>query len=103
VSDKYCNLPCSGDSTEMCGGGSNPNTPYSASVYLTSNLNQYLTHHWPIWSSQMNDQIGSAHMIQGLNTIFDADRFGTPNSALNLNGGWTYVPKGVFFDTPQFR
>ena len=41
-------------------------------------------------------------MLQGNLTSFAPDRFGTPNSALNLNGGFTQVPSGFFFDSPQF-
>ena len=64
---------------------------------------QYLTHYWPITNSQMNDQIGSAHMTQGsFTTYFTMDRFGTLNAALDLNGGWTQVPSGIYFDTTEF-
>ena len=41
-------------------------------------------------------------MQQGNLTMFTADRFGNSNSALSLNGGWTFVPAGVFFNTPEF-
>ena len=50
----------------------------------------------------MTDVIGSADMQQGANTTFTLDRFGNPNSALALNGGWTHVPSGVLFNTTQF-
>ena len=50
----------------------------------------------------MLDEIGSAHMTQGALTSFAADRFGCPHSALALNGGWTEVPPGIYFDTPEF-
>ena len=50
----------------------------------------------------MLDQIGSAHMKQGALTSFTTDRFGNANSALALNGGWTQVPSGIYFNTPQF-
>jgi hypothetical protein len=50
----------------------------------------------------MNDHIGSAHMTQGNLTTFTLDRFGNQNSALALNGGWTQVPAGIYFDTPEF-
>jgi hypothetical protein len=50
----------------------------------------------------MLDQIGTANMTQGENTTFVEDRFCNPNSALALNGGWTQVPPGVYFDTPEF-
>jgi hypothetical protein len=50
----------------------------------------------------MNDHIGFAHMTQGNLTTFTLDRFGNGNSALALNGGWTQVPPGIYFDTPEF-
>ena len=50
----------------------------------------------------MLDQIGNAHMTQGENTTFTLDRFGNANSALALNGGWTQVPSGVYFETVEF-
>jgi hypothetical protein len=50
----------------------------------------------------MNDSIGSAHMTQGNLTTFTFDRFGNQNSALALNGGWTQVQAGIYFDTPEF-
>jgi uncharacterized protein len=50
----------------------------------------------------MNDSIGSAHMTQGNSTTFTLDRFGNNNSALSLSGGWTQVPAGIYFDTPEF-
>ena len=63
---------------------------------------QYLTHYWPIVKGTMKDVIGSANMIQGNLTSFSSNRFGCPNSALALNTGWTQVPPGVYFNTPQF-
>ena len=63
---------------------------------------QYLTHSWPIKMGTMLDEIGAAHMTQGNSTSFIEDRFGCPNSALALNGGWTQVPPGIYFDTPEF-
>jgi hypothetical protein len=63
---------------------------------------QYMTHCWPFWSSTMLDEIGGAHMTQGSATTFVADRFGNANAALNLNGGWTRVPSGIYFNTPAF-
>jgi hypothetical protein len=50
----------------------------------------------------MNDHIGSAHMVQGSSTNFTFDRFGNTNSALALNGGWTQVPPGIYFNTTEF-
>ena len=61
-----------------------------------------MTHYWPMCNSDMTDHIGSDHMTQGFNTSFVEDRFGNENSALALNGGWTQVPPGVYFNTPGF-
>ena len=61
-----------------------------------------MTHYWPISNRTMTDSVGNAHMQQGSATTFTSDRFGCPNSALNLNGGYTYVPVGVYFDAPEF-
>ena len=69
-------------------------------IYLKAD--SYLTHYWPICNSQMTDLIGLAHMQQGENTTFTSDRFDNPDSALALNGGWTYVSSGVYFSGPQF-
>jgi hypothetical protein len=50
----------------------------------------------------MLDQIGVAHMSQGSLTNFTMDRFNCSNSALALNGGWTQVPPGIYFNAPEF-
>jgi hypothetical protein len=50
----------------------------------------------------MKDDTGGADMTQGNLTRFAADRFGNPNSALDLNGGWTQLPAGIYFNTPEF-
>jgi hypothetical protein len=50
----------------------------------------------------MKDVIGGSDMIQGSLTSFIEDRFGSPNSALALNGGWTQAPSGVYFNSPEF-
>jgi hypothetical protein len=50
----------------------------------------------------MIDVIDSKDMTQGNLTYFTLDRFGNENSALALNGGWTKVPPGIYFDTPEF-
>ena len=50
----------------------------------------------------MNDVIDSSHMTQGSSTSFTTDRFGNVDSALALNGGWTQVPSGSYFNTPEF-
>ena len=63
---------------------------------------KYLTHFWPIINCQMTDIVGSSDMIQGNMTEFIGDRFNQTNSALNLNGGWTQVPNGIYFNSPEF-
>ena len=78
---------------------------YSNLISLISSgslLDQYLTHHWTFSNGSMADAIGHVQMQQGLKTTFSLDRFGNANSALNLNGGWAYVPAGVYFSSPQF-
>ena len=50
----------------------------------------------------MKDYIGTADMSQGSLTSFTTDRFGNANSALALNGGYTIVPSGVYFDSLGF-
>lgn len=69
---------------------------------ISLSTDDYLTHHWPFSDEQMVDIIGNVKMFQGNLTSFTFDRFGCPNAALALNGGWTQVASGVFFDTPQF-
>ena len=71
-------------------------------VSSSNSFDAYLTNYWPITNSQMNDVAGKADMVQGANTTFTADRYGNPNSALNLNGGYTQVPAGIYFGTPAF-
>ena len=65
---------------------------------------KYLTHHWPISNGKMEDSIGMAHMTQGSPSVtFSPDRFGTPNSAINLSKkSYTQVPSGIYFDSPTF-
>ena len=52
--------------------------------------------------STMKDVSGEADMMQGSLTQFAADRFGNPNASLDLNEGWTQLPTGIYFDTPEF-
>jgi hypothetical protein len=68
----------------------------------TLSTDKYLTHYWPICYSTMLDVIETAHMTQGSSTFFITDRFGNENGALALNGGFTQVPSGIYFDTPEF-
>jgi len=69
---------------------------------LSLSTDQYLTHYWPIENCDMKDVIDSKDMEQGNLTSFIEDRFGCPNSALALNGGWAQVPPGIYFYTPEF-
>jgi hypothetical protein len=62
----------------------------------------YLTHYWPFDNGKMTDLIGLAHMSQVNSTLFTSDRFGNVNSALALNGNWTKVSTGVYFNTLEF-
>jgi hypothetical protein len=50
----------------------------------------------------MSDVVGDNDMAQGSSTSFVADRFGNVNSALALNGGWTQIPQGIYFNTSEF-
>jgi hypothetical protein len=63
---------------------------------------QYLTHYWPISNGEMKDVVDRKDMTQGNATYFTLDRFGNKNSALALNGSWTHVPPGIYFDTQEF-
>jgi hypothetical protein len=65
-------------------------------------IKQYFTHYWPIENGTMKeDVIDSKDMTQGNATNFTLDRHGKENSALALNGGWTQVPPGIYFDNPE--
>ena len=75
---------------------------YCVRVCKALDTDQYMTHYWPICNGQMYDEIGFAHMSQGSLTNFTRNRYGCPNSALNLNGGWTQVPSGIYFDNTEF-
>jgi hypothetical protein len=71
----------------------------------SQNLLDSLTHYWPIENGQMIDVIGGANMQQGsggASILFVNDRFGNANAALGLNGGYTQVPTGVYFNSPMF-
>jgi hypothetical protein len=74
----------------------------STSTVKSMSTDQFLTHKWPFENGTMKDVVGFADMTQGNLTSFTVDRFGCANSALALNGGWTQVPLGVYFDSPEF-
>ncbi len=74
----------------------------STSKAESLSTDQYLTHKWPFENGTMRDVVGFADMTQGNLTSFTVDRFGCENSALALNGGWTQIPQGVYFDSSEF-
>ena len=124
LNDTSCNTGCNGNQlVDLNCGGLNGISIYQVAITTTttttttlsttiktstslnsspSTIDEYLTHYWPIYNSDMTDYVGSAHMMQGNLTSFTADRFGCSNSALALNGGWTRVPSGIYFNTPEF-
>jgi hypothetical protein len=63
---------------------------------------KYLTHHWPIFDSNMSDVVGKADMKRNILIQFASDRFGNPNSSLNLNNGNARIPGGIYFDSREF-
>ena len=68
-----------------------------------SNPDDFLTNRWPFTNGDLSDVIGNASMIQGkIPTQFAANKYGIPNSALNLNGGYVQLPAGVYFNSAQF-
>ena len=76
---------------------------YVVHTKAISSSDAYLMHYWPITNGQMNDLAGGAHMVQGAQQVqFVNDRFDTPNSALDLSGGYAEVPSGVYLDTTEF-
>jgi len=52
------------------------------------------------WSfnGDYNDSVGGANLKNGLNYGLTSDRFGNPNSALNLNYGYMSIPPGIYFN-----
>ena len=60
-------------------------------------LNAYgLTNYWPI-KGNINDFVGTAHMIYGSNNSLTSDRLNNVNAALNFASGYNSVPPGVYF------
>ena len=58
-----------------------------------------LINYWPIVNGLMSDIVGCAHMTPGNLTTLTSDRRGNLNAALSLNGGYTNVPPGVYFNS----
>jgi hypothetical protein len=90
------------DITRVKGGPTNYVNNIPSNMTTPFQFDQFLTHYWPICNGTMKDVVGGDDMTQGSLTSFAADRFGNVNSALALNGGWTQVPPGIYFNTPEF-
>jgi hypothetical protein len=54
------------------------------------------------WSfdGDFSDSVGGANVIGGSNYGLTYDRFGYPNSALNLTNGYVQLPPGIYFSGP---
>ena len=46
--------------------------------------------------------VGGADMINVSLTYTTFDRFGNDNAALALNGGYNFIPSGVYLNTQEF-
>jgi hypothetical protein len=91
------------NSQKICNWANQVNQVDCVSNETRLDINEYLTHYWPICRSDMSDQISAAHMQQGsTRASFIEDRFENKNSSLGLNGGWTRVPSGIYFNTSEF-
>jgi hypothetical protein len=66
------------------------------------NLDHYLTHYWLITNGTLYDVVGGADMINVSLIYTTFDRFGNDNSALALNGGYSFIPSGVYLNTQEF-
>ena len=55
-----------------------------------------LINHWE-FNDSLNDSAGDANLKDGVNYKFVKDRFGTKQSAVQLNNGYLVVPPGVYF------
>ena len=65
-------------------------------TFLLRNLSKGLMNYWS-FSNNYDDPIGKANLYNGVNHTLTMDRFGNPNSALNLVNGFLQVPPGVYF------
>ena len=68
-----------------------------SSYIETAKESRGLTNYWS-FSSNLNDNVGTANLYGGQNAALTDDRFGNPNSALALNDGFLLAPPGVYFD-----
>jgi hypothetical protein len=59
---------------------------------------QYLSYYWS-FNGNYNDQIGGANLVtaNSVNYGLTNDRFGSPNSALNLTSGYMTLPPATYF------
>jgi len=53
-----------------------------------------LKNYWPM--SNLNDLVGDANLLDGLNYSFVSDRFNNPNSAIYFNNGYLKIPSGLY-------
>ncbi len=72
-----------------------------ASTTKMFNPTDGLTNYWT-FNGNVNDVVGNANLYGGVNAELTFDRFGKPNSALNLTNGYYQVPPGVYFNGTQF-
>ncbi len=59
--------------------------------------NPVLLNSWS-FNGDYSDSKGGANLTNGLNYGLTSDRFGNPNSALNLNYGYMNIPPGIYFN-----
>jgi hypothetical protein len=56
-----------------------------------------LINYWA-FNGNVNDVVGNSNLYGGFNAGLTSDRFGIPDSALNLTNGYLQVPPGVYFN-----
>ena len=69
---------------------------FISKIFFQRYLSNGLRNYWP-FSNNYDDPIGKANLFNGLNYTLTTDRFGNPNSALDLANGYLQVPSGVYF------
>jgi len=52
------------------------------------------------FNGDFSDSVGGANVTGGINYGLTFDRFGNPNSALNLTNGYVQLPQGIYFSGP---
>ena len=64
-------------------------------------INKGLINYWAFTNNSL-DSVGNANLYNGVGVSFTFDRYGSPNSALNLSNGYYQVPTGVYFNGGPF-